>query len=160
MIVANGFFKSNISSTLGLLYGNDNDKKDSAVTIFYMGINLGAFFSPLVCGTLAVKFGYEYGFAAAGIGMLIGLILYKVFEKIFVKKIPSLYTALVISMLGGRVVNALVKSAVLGLSGSEFSLFVIFLELFTGTWAGILLQLVIIPPLVVVLEKFVIARKS
>ena len=60
----------------------------------------------------------------------------------------------------GRVVNALVKSAVLGLSGSEFSLFVIFLELFTGTWAGILLQLVIIPPLVVVLEKFVIARKS
>ena len=81
MIVANGFFKSNISSTLGLLYGNDNDKKDSAFTIFYMGINLGAFFSPLVCGTLAVKFGYEYGFAAAGIGMLIGLILYKVFEN-------------------------------------------------------------------------------
>ena len=63
MIVANGFFKSNISSVLGLLYGDDNEKKDSAYTIFYMGINLGAFFSPLVCGTLAVKFGYEYGFA-------------------------------------------------------------------------------------------------
>ena len=45
-----------------------------------MGINLGAFFSPLVCGTLAVKFGFEYGFAAAGIGMLIGFTLYKVFE--------------------------------------------------------------------------------
>ena len=72
MIIANGFFKSNISSVLGLLYGDDNDKKDSAFTIFYMGINLGAFFSPLVCGTLAVKFGYEYGFAAAGVGMLIG----------------------------------------------------------------------------------------
>lgn len=81
MIIANGFFKSNISSVLGLLYGDDNDKKDSAYTFFYMGINLGAFFSPLVCGTLAVKYGYEYGFAAAGIGMLIGLTLYKLFEN-------------------------------------------------------------------------------
>ena len=81
MVIANGFFKSNISSVLGLLYGDDNSKKDSAFTIFYMGINLGAFFSPLVCGTLAVKFGYEYGFAAAGCGMLIGLALYKIFEN-------------------------------------------------------------------------------
>ena len=81
MIIANGFFKSNISSVLGLLYGEDNERKDSAYTIFYMGINLGAFFSPLVCGTLAVKFGYEYGFAAAGIGMLIGLVCYKALEN-------------------------------------------------------------------------------
>lgn len=81
MIIANGFFKSNISSVLGLLYGDDNARKDSAFTIFYMGINLGAFFSPLVCGTLAVKYGYEYGFASAGIGMLIGLITYKIFEN-------------------------------------------------------------------------------
>ena len=81
MITANGFFKSNISSVLGLLYGNDNTKKDSAFTIFYMGINLGAFFSPLVCGTIAVKYGFEYGFASAGIGMLIGLLFYKIFEN-------------------------------------------------------------------------------
>ena len=81
MICANGFFKSNISSVLGLLYGDDNSKKDSAFTIFYMGINLGAFLSPLVCGTLAVKLGFEWGFASAGIGMLIGLCLYKIFEN-------------------------------------------------------------------------------
>lgn len=81
MIIANGFFKSNISSVLGLLYGNNNEKKDSAFTIFYMGINLGAFLSPLICGALAVKFGFEYGFAAAGVGMLIGLCLYKIFEN-------------------------------------------------------------------------------
>lgn len=80
MICANGCFKSNISSVLGLLY-DDNNKKDSAFTVFYMGINLGAFLSPLVCGTLAVKFGFEWGFAAAGIGMLIGLISYKIFEN-------------------------------------------------------------------------------
>ena len=81
MITANGCFKSNISSVLGLLYGNNNEKKDSAFTVFYMGINLGAFFSPLICGTLAVKFGFEYGFAAAGCGMLMGLTLYKLFEN-------------------------------------------------------------------------------
>ena len=81
MIIANGFFKSNISSLLGLLYENNEEKKDSAYTIFYMGINLGAFFSPLVCGTLAVKYGYEYGFASAGVGMLIGLVFYKLFEN-------------------------------------------------------------------------------
>lgn len=81
MICANGFFKSNISSVLGLLYGDDNDKKDAGYTIFYMGINLGAFLSPLICGTLAVKFGFEYGFAAAGCGMLIGLFFYKLLEN-------------------------------------------------------------------------------
>lgn len=81
MITANGFFKSNISSTLGLLYENEPRKKDSAFTIFYMGINLGALFSPLICGTLAVKYGYEYGFAAAGCGMLIGFFMYKIFEN-------------------------------------------------------------------------------
>ena len=81
MVLANGFFKSNISSVLGMLYGNDNERKDSAFTIFYMGINLGAFFSPLVCGTIAFKYGFTYGFASAGIGMLIGLLTYKLFEK-------------------------------------------------------------------------------
>ena len=80
MICANGFFKSNISSVLGLLY-DDNKKKDSAFTVFYMGINFGAFFSPLICGTLAVKLSFEWGFAAAGIGMLIGLACYKIFEN-------------------------------------------------------------------------------
>ena len=81
MIIANGLFKSNISSVLGILYKDKPEKKDSAFTIFYMGINLGAFFSPLICGTLAIKYGYDYGFASAGIGMLIGLVLYKCLEN-------------------------------------------------------------------------------
>lgn len=87
MICANGFFKSNISSVLGLLYGDDNSKKDSGFTIFYMGINLGALLSPLICGTLAVKYGFEWGFGSAGIGMLIGLLLYKIFENRLLKNI-------------------------------------------------------------------------
>ena len=81
MVIANGFFKSNISSVLGMLYGKNNEKKDSAFTVFYMGINLGALFSPIICGTIAFKYGFNWGFASAGIGMLIGLITYKVFEN-------------------------------------------------------------------------------
>ena len=80
MIIANGLFKSNISSVLGLLYENSQEKKDSAYTIFYMGINLGAFFSPLICGTITMKYGFEYGFASASAGMLVGLLIYKIFE--------------------------------------------------------------------------------
>ena len=85
MIFANGFFKSNISSILGMLYEDNKEKKDSAYTIFYMGINLGAFMSPLVCGTLAVKYGFTWGFFSAGVGMLLGLIMYKLLENKYLK---------------------------------------------------------------------------
>jgi len=72
LIVGNGFFKPNISTMVGSLYNEGDPRKDSAFTIFYMGINLGAFFSPLVCGTLGEIYGWEYGFGMAGIGMLVG----------------------------------------------------------------------------------------
>ncbi len=81
MIIGNGFFKSNISTIVGMLYGDDKQKRDAGFTIFYMGINLGAFFSPLVCGTLAQFYGFKYGFMAAGFGILLGYITYKSGEK-------------------------------------------------------------------------------
>jgi len=77
LIIGNGFFKPNISTLVGSLYGKEQDgRRDAGFTIFYMGINIGAFFSPLVCGTLGEKVGFHYGFAAAGVGMLIGLLIY------------------------------------------------------------------------------------
>lgn len=76
IIIGTGFFKSNISTIVGLLYEQNDPRRDSGFTIFYMGINLGAFFSPLICGTLGEKIGWHYGFAAAGVGMVLGLILY------------------------------------------------------------------------------------
>lgn len=76
LIVGNGFFKPNISTVVGGLYAREDSRRDAAFTIFYMGINLGAFFSPLVCGTLGEKVGWHYGFSAAGIGMGLGLLLY------------------------------------------------------------------------------------
>ncbi len=74
LIVGNGYFKANISTIVGDLYDNDDPRKDGGFTIFYMGINIGAFLSPFVAGTLGEKVGWPYGFLAAGIGMLIGTI--------------------------------------------------------------------------------------
>ena len=76
LILGNGCFKPNISSQVGNLYAPGDSRRDGAFTIFYMGINLGAFFSPLVCGTLGQKVGWDYGFGAAGVGMLAGLVIY------------------------------------------------------------------------------------
>jgi POT family proton-dependent oligopeptide transporter len=76
LILGNGCFKPNISTQVGSLYPPGDPRRDRAFTIFYMGINLGAFFSPLVCGTLGQLYGWHYGFAAAGFGMVSGLVLY------------------------------------------------------------------------------------
>ena len=76
LILGNGCFKPNISTQVGALYAPGDRRRDRAFSIFYVGINLGAFFSPLVCGTLGEEWGWHYGFAAAGVGMTIGLIVY------------------------------------------------------------------------------------
>jgi POT family proton-dependent oligopeptide transporter len=76
LILGNGAFKPNISTQVGGLYVPGDPRRDRAFSIFYVGINIGAFFSPLVCGTLGEAYGWHYGFAAAGIGMLIGTIIY------------------------------------------------------------------------------------
>lgn len=77
LIIGNGFFKPNISTMVGQLYPANDRRIDSAFTIFYMGINLGAFFSPLVCGSMDFK----WGFLTACIGMLLGLVAFIVFQK-------------------------------------------------------------------------------
>lgn len=77
LILGNGFFKPNISSMVGTLYPDNDPRKDSAYTIFYMGINFGAFFSPLVCGFFGLTgdpADFKYGFLAACVGMIIGVV--------------------------------------------------------------------------------------
>ncbi|NMP32974.1 peptide MFS transporter [Thalassotalea sp. M1531] len=75
IICGNGLFKANVSSLVGDLYEDGDHRRDAAFTIFYMGINLGAFLSPLIVGYLGEKVNWHYGFIAAGCGMLIGLAL-------------------------------------------------------------------------------------
>jgi POT family proton-dependent oligopeptide transporter len=82
LILGNGAFKPNIVTQVGSLYPPGDPRRDRAFTIFYMGINLGAFFSPLVCGTLGQRLGWHYGFGAAGIGMVAGLCIYLFGQRI------------------------------------------------------------------------------
>jgi POT family proton-dependent oligopeptide transporter len=81
LIIGNGAFKPNISTQVGNLYAQGDSRRDGAFTIFYMGINLGAFICNFVCGTLAAVFGWRYGFGVAGVGMLIGLVVYALGQR-------------------------------------------------------------------------------
>lgn len=76
LTVGNGLFKPNISSFLGTFYDRNDPRKDGAYTLFYMGINMGAFLAPLTCGYLGQRVGWEYGFLSAGIGMLVGMFVF------------------------------------------------------------------------------------
>ena len=74
--VGTGFFKANVHTMVGQLYPPGDPRRDSGFTLYYMGINLGAFFGPLVCAWLAVRHGWSYGFGAAGSGMAVALLFY------------------------------------------------------------------------------------
>jgi POT family proton-dependent oligopeptide transporter len=87
LIFGNGFFKPNISTMVGQLYPQGDKRVDSAFTMFYMGINLGAFFSPLVCGGLGDtgnSADFKWGFMAAGVGMLISTITFYLLKNKFI----------------------------------------------------------------------------
>src|SRR5437660_1489389 len=71
-----GMLKPNVSTMVGSLYSEGDKRRDAGFSIFYMGINLGAFVAPLVCGPLGQKVDWHYGFAAAGVGMVLGIVQY------------------------------------------------------------------------------------
>jgi POT family proton-dependent oligopeptide transporter len=73
IVIGVGFLKPNISTIVGRLYAQDDPRRDAGFTIFYMGINIGAFAATLLCGYLGETYGWRYGFGVAGIGMVIGL---------------------------------------------------------------------------------------
>ena len=76
LMVGTGLLKANVSTLVGGLYAVGDKRRDAGFSIFYMGINLGAFISPLICGWVAQKWGWRWGFATSGIGMVAGLIQY------------------------------------------------------------------------------------
>lgn len=76
IVMGVGYLKPNISTIVGRLYSQEDPRRDSGFTIFYMGINIGAFLATALCGWLGETFGWKYGFGAAGLGMIIGLITF------------------------------------------------------------------------------------
>ena len=85
MVIGNGLFKPNISSIVGQLYKDGDTLKDGGYTIFYMGINAGAFLGILLCGYLGEKVGWHYGFGLAGIFMFFGMLQFYYAQSIFGK---------------------------------------------------------------------------
>ncbi|HEY6141495.1 MAG TPA: peptide MFS transporter [Thermoanaerobaculia bacterium] len=81
IIIGTGLLKPNVSTIVGTLYTRDDPRRDAGFSIFYMGINTGAFFAPLVTGWLGQKINWHIGFAAAGVGMVFGLIQYVLGQK-------------------------------------------------------------------------------
>lgn len=81
VVIGSGTLKPNMSALVGELYATGDPRRDAGFTIFYMGINLGAFLGPIVCGWLASEFGWHWGFGAAGVGMVLGLIQFKLSRR-------------------------------------------------------------------------------
>ena len=76
LIFGGGFFKTNTTAQVGMLYAPGDNRRDTAYSVFYVGVNFGGFLAPLVCGTLGENVGWGYGFGAAGVGMIMALAIY------------------------------------------------------------------------------------
>jgi hypothetical protein len=76
IVVGTGLLKGNVAVIVGQLYTRDDHRRDAGFSIFYMGINLGAFIAPLICGYLGQRVGWHFGFGAAGVGMTLGIVQY------------------------------------------------------------------------------------
>ena len=146
IIVGSGFLKANISVIVGQLYPRTDVRRDGAYTIFYMGINLGAFLGSLICGYLGEVYGWSYGFGAAGFGMLLGLIVFVVFKPLLLGRgespDPSKLAAKVaglnfewllyavglvaVAIVWWLVQNQAVVGTLLGVSGGLLVLYVLF----------------------------------
>ncbi|MGO3183664.1 MAG: peptide MFS transporter [Aequorivita sp.] len=85
LVIGTGFFKPNITSIISEMYKTRESKKDGAYTLFYMGVNAGAFFGMMLCGYLGENYGWHYGFGLAGIFMLLGMLQFILAHKIFGK---------------------------------------------------------------------------
>ena len=83
LVIGTGFFKPNITSIISEMYEGKPDKKDGAYTIFYMGVNAGAFFGMMLCGYLAEKIGWSWGFGLAGVFMLLGTLQFWLAKPLF-----------------------------------------------------------------------------
>ncbi|MGE7997901.1 peptide MFS transporter [Lysinibacillus sp. NPDC093190] len=81
IVIGTGLLKPNISSIVGDIYAETDSRRDAGFSIFYMGINMGSFLAPLIVGTIGQKYNFHLGFGLAGIGMFVGLIIYKLTEK-------------------------------------------------------------------------------
>src|SRR5205814_1279579 len=104
--VGTGLLKPNISAMVGQMYAEGDERRDAGFSIFYMGINLGALIAPIVCGYLGQRVDWHYGFAAAGVGMVLGLVQYLLpfsvhLDKKFARNALGIFLGLLVGWLAG-----------------------------------------------------------
>lgn len=147
LVIGNGFFKPNISSMVGKLYPDGDSRRDGAFTIFYMGINIGAFLTPLTCGAIGEIEGWHWGFFTAGVGMTVGFIIFKITQMkgwyedkgmepkkedqlslfgISPKILPYLIIAIMIPLAWVLITNDKVMSLILGVIGGGTILYLLY----------------------------------
>lgn len=122
IIIGTGLLKPNVSTIVGKLYAPQDPRRDSAFTIFYMGINLGSTLAPLVCGAwIGATYGYIWGFAAAAVGMLLGLIMFASLRGVLggVGELTGPYRPLRVATITGLACLALLVPVYLLLSQSD-----------------------------------------
>ncbi len=147
LCIGNGFFKPNISTIVGSLYQQGDSRRDGAFTIFYMGINLGAFLAPIICGYFAedlfavkavdaegkvkiVRYAFEYGFLAAGIGMMLGQIIFNTLAQKYLGDIGR-YPVKSESTIKGQAEQPLTKEEI-----DRMSVIFVITIFVTFFWAG------------------------
>ncbi len=114
IILGYGFFKPNLSTQVGNLYPEGDQRLDSAFSIYYMGVNLGAFLSPFVCGSLGQKWGWHWGFGAAGVGMFVCMFIYWAGNGLIPKtRAAEIKSAKVKRPLTSKEYNAVIALAIL-----------------------------------------------
>jgi POT family proton-dependent oligopeptide transporter len=143
VVIGTGFFKANVSTMVGQLYRDGDTRRDAGFTLFYMGINTGGFLGPLVCGYLAQsdRFGWHYGFAAAGVGMVLGLIMYAVLKKKYLGTIGDTPTGSSIAVAGATSAggdDTSTRNGIIGLSAGAALSWVL-----SGSLLGVVLGSVI-----------------
>lgn len=115
IVLGTGLFKTCISVLVGRLYTDDDSRRDGGFSIFYMGINIGAFVAPLITGWLVEDFGWHWGFGAGGVGMLIALLIYRIFAKTIFDQLTHTPTTLARRQLLQVVVSTVVICGLLAL---------------------------------------------
>jgi len=133
LVLGNGMFKPNISILVGELYPPGDRRKDTAFTYFYMGINLGALIAPFVTGWAALTYGYRMGFFVAGIGMLIGLIVFVVIHKMGIIS-PSAETTAALN--SSKASEAKKKQPLTKIEKERLSVIYIIVAFVVFFWAG------------------------
>jgi proton-dependent oligopeptide transporter, POT family len=156
LIFGNGFFKPNISTMVGQLYTDKDIRKDAAYTIFYMGINAGAFVAPLLCGYLGEKVDFKWGFLAAGIGMLIGLVIFYYTKDKYVvgpdgKQLGVTANKLADNDIGDSKLSTQQLTILIGGIAAAFSL--LYFVAKVDVWGSLIYGMTLIAPLTIITDK-------